>query len=85
MTQNDHLFCPLTKINLSKEIYRNFEQVIAPILAIQDEESTALNCWPLLSGVSSPKHNATTFRGKEMQELSKKVRNELGDIVFDLI
>lgn len=84
MSRHNHFFCPLMNFTLSKKTYKEVKRLITPILAIQDEESTGINIWPLLTGMSATKHNATTFEGKEMISLSKRVLFELEEIVFEL-
>lgn len=76
--------CPILNFTLSESTYAEIDSIVQPILTIQDEENTALNLWPLLSGVANPKHNSTTPEGKWMQKLSKKVRDELEQIIYDL-
>ncbi len=76
--------CPVLHFTLSESTYAEIDSIVQPILTIQDEENTALNLWPLLSGVANPKHNSVTPEGKWMQQLSKKVRNELEKIIYDL-
>ncbi|UCE13482.1 MAG: hypothetical protein JSV04_15035 [Candidatus Heimdallarchaeota archaeon] len=84
MKKDGYFFCPLMNFTLSEETYQEINRVITPILAIQDEESTGINIWPLLTGMSATKHIATTIKGKEMVSLSKKVLYELEEIVFGL-
>lgn len=76
--------CPVLHFTLSAGTYEEIESIIHKILKIQDEENTALNIWPMLSGVANPKHKSTTPEGKGIQQLSKKVRDELEQIIYDI-
>jgi hypothetical protein len=76
--------CPVLHFALSESTYEEIESIVKQILKIQDEENTALNLWPMLSGVANPRHKSITPEGKGMQQLSKKVRDELEQIIYDL-
>ncbi|MFW9905308.1 MAG: hypothetical protein ACFFFH_13290 [Candidatus Thorarchaeota archaeon] len=85
LPQNDHFFCPLLNIKISMDIYEYLERILTPILDIQDEESTGISVWPLLSSSSFVwKHKSITNEGKEMEELIEKLRGNLDEIIFDL-
>ena len=80
----DDYFCPLIKFELSKDIYIAITRLIKPLLTIQDDENTGINVLPLIKGISQMKHKATTPEGKEIEIISRKVKDELEKIVFDL-
>ncbi|MFX0122346.1 MAG: hypothetical protein ACFFAE_01830 [Candidatus Hodarchaeota archaeon] len=85
LRQNSHYFCPLMNITISNEIYQYLERILTPILEIQDEESTGISVWPLLSSNSFIwKHRAITEKGKEMEKLIEKLRYILEEIIFNL-
>jgi hypothetical protein len=82
---NDYYSCPLfPKVKLSLETYDEIKKIVDSILLIQDKEETCLNLWPMLSGISKMKNDAATTKGREMKKISKKVKNELQDIVLNL-
>lgn len=83
--QGDCFFCPLLKFNLSKATYDEFGKLVSPLLAIQDEASTGINLWPMISGMADPTHQAITGKGIELQRLSAHVKEELEEIVFNLV
>ena len=80
----DEYYCPLEKISLNTETYNAIEQVLAPLLQIQDETNTAINIWPMLKGWSNPKSEVTSNEGKMIVELSAQVKKILENIVYDL-
>ena len=85
LSRNDHYFCPLLNISISTEIYQYLEQILTPILEIQDEENTGISVWPLLSSNSFIwKHRSITNEGKEMEGLIEKLREILEEIIFNL-
>lgn len=80
-----HYFCPLlTKVTLSVETYKEIENLIESVLPIQDREEICINLWPMLSGIAKMKNKASTAKGKEIQSLSRKVRDELENIILNL-
>lgn len=84
VSKGNQFFCPKLIFNLSKEIYNEIEKLITPILAIQDEENTGINIWPLVTGVANPKYQAITNKGKKMQKISLHLKDELQEIVLEL-
>ncbi|MFX0151920.1 MAG: hypothetical protein ACFFAJ_14115 [Candidatus Hodarchaeota archaeon] len=80
----DAYYCPLLKFTLSNDAYEEISSLVEFILAIQDEESTGINLWPMLSGISNPKKKSVTTRGIRMEHLSQKVRDRLEKIVYEL-
>lgn len=84
--RDDKLFyCPLLpKVLLSKETITDVETLVHYIFNIQDQESTTINLWPMLTGIATSKNRAETPDGKAMEELSAKVRNELDEIIFEM-
>jgi len=80
--------CPLvTKLELSPETYKEIEQVVSTILIVQDENELAMNLWPIFcrdSKITFPTKELVTDKGKEISHLSKRVREELQDIVLNL-
>ncbi|MCK4847755.1 MAG: hypothetical protein KAT16_01885 [Candidatus Heimdallarchaeota archaeon] len=80
----DEFFCPLLKVTISTETYSEIEEVLAPLLMIQDEQNTAINLWPMLSGWSNPKHQATSNKGQELIQMSVHLRETLENIVVEL-
>ncbi|MFX1516798.1 MAG: hypothetical protein ACFFC6_10835 [Promethearchaeota archaeon] len=80
--------CPLvTKLKLSRETYKEIEQVVSTILIVQDEHELTMNLWPIFcrdSKITFPTKKLVTDKGKEISLLSKRVREELQDIVLDL-
>ncbi|MFX1505202.1 MAG: hypothetical protein ACFFDC_03715 [Promethearchaeota archaeon] len=85
LSQNNHFFCPLLNIQISKETYEYLERVLTPILDIQDEENTGISVWPLLSSNSFIwKHKSITDKGKEIEQLIEKLRGILEEIIFNL-
>ena len=85
LSQNNHFFCPLLNISFSTEIYQYLEEILEPILEIQDEENTGISVWPLLSSSSFIwKQRAITTEGKEMETKIIKLREILEEIIFTL-
>jgi hypothetical protein len=80
----DQYYCPLIKLTLDCKIYNDFEKLISPLLQIQDEENTAINIWPMLSGWADSKHKATSAEGQEIAQLSVQIKETLENIVYDL-
>ncbi|MHA1227115.1 MAG: hypothetical protein ACTSR2_12465 [Candidatus Hodarchaeales archaeon] len=79
-------YCPFMKFELSKETYNEIEEMLSPLLAIQDEENVGISLWPIFSENSKiihPRREMETNKGKRMQHLSQKLRKELQDIVFE--
>lgn len=73
----------LPQVGLSKETISEVEQLVQYIFTIQDQESTTINLWPMLTGIANSKNRATTPNGKVMEELAEKVRKDLEEIIFD--
>ncbi|MFX1516799.1 MAG: hypothetical protein ACFFC6_10840 [Promethearchaeota archaeon] len=85
LSQNNHFFCPLLNISFSTEIYQYLEEILEPILEIQDEENTGISVWPLLSSSSFIwKQRAITTEGKKMEAKIIKLREILEEIIFNL-
>lgn len=82
--RDSEYYCPLLKISISSKTYEEIERIIHPILMIQDAENTSINLWPLLTGVATPQNLAKTKKGKELQKLSGRVKEELQEIIFEL-
>jgi hypothetical protein len=80
----DTYYCPLLKFLLSTEAYDEISNLIESILTIQDEESTSINLWSMLSGISNPKCKPITAGGIKMERLSQKVRDRLEEIVYEI-
>ncbi len=80
--------CPLvTKLELSNETYKEIDKIVKSILIIQDEHELTINLWPIFcrsSKITTPKKESVTAKGKEIQQLSQKVRDELQEIVLNL-
>ncbi|MHA2247675.1 MAG: hypothetical protein ACXADY_22190 [Candidatus Hodarchaeales archaeon] len=80
--------CPLvTKMRLSSEIYEEIDKIVKSILIVQDEQELTINLWPIFcrsSKITNPKEDSETAKGKEIQLLSQKVRDELQEIVLNL-
>jgi hypothetical protein len=76
--------CPLIKCSIDTNTYKGIEQVLAPLLQIQDEENTAINIWPMLKGWAESKHEATSEIGREIVRLSSQVKATLEEILYDL-
>ncbi len=83
-TNPEEYYCPLIKISLDCKIYHDFEKLLSPLLQVQDEQNTAINIWPMLSGWADPKHKATSAEGQEISQLSAQVKQTLENIVYDL-
>jgi len=81
---NRRFFCPEFQFKLSLETYQEIKSFVNSILAIQDEENTATNLWTMITGMADPKNKATTIQGKKLVKISKKVREELDEIVLNL-
>ncbi|MHA1227114.1 MAG: hypothetical protein ACTSR2_12460 [Candidatus Hodarchaeales archaeon] len=77
-------FCPELQIKLSETTYNEIEDFVQTILTIQDEENTAINLWVMLTGTSNSRNKAKTELGKDLENISKKVREELEEIVFNM-
>ncbi len=84
LVNNGRFFCPELQFKLSTETYKEIETFVKSILTIQDEENTATNLWTIITGMSDPKNKATTIPGKKLVKISKKVREELDEIVLNL-
>ena len=83
--KNETFYCPLLpKVILSKETIADIEKLVRYIFTIQDQESTTINLWPMLTGIASSKNRAITPDGKAMEKLSAKVRDELDEIIFEM-
>ncbi|MHA2052321.1 MAG: hypothetical protein ACXABI_02105 [Candidatus Hodarchaeales archaeon] len=84
--RDDEIFyCPLiTKVLLSKETIQDIEKLVSYIFTIQDQESTAINLWPMLTGIANSKNKAMTPDGKAMEKLSVKVRKDIVDVIFEM-
>ena len=80
----DEFSCPLLKVTISTETYQEIKEVLAPLLMIQDEQNTAINLWPMLSGWSNPKHEATSNKGQQIVQLSVHLKQTLENIVVEL-
>ncbi len=80
--------CPLVKkLKLSNETYEEIDKIVQSILIVQDEQELTINLWPIFcrdSKITSPKKESVTTKGKEIQQLSQKVRDELQEIVLNL-
>jgi hypothetical protein len=81
---SDEFSCPLLKVSIGIDTYKEIEEVLAPLLMIQDEQNTAINLWPMLSGWSNPKHQATSEKGQELVQMSVHLRETLKNIVVEL-
>lgn len=78
--------CPLLKFHISEKTYHEIEQVLAPILAVQDEANIGINLWPIFSDqskITNPKASLKTKKGRQMNKLSNQVREELQEIVLN--
>jgi hypothetical protein len=80
----DSYYCPLHNFSLSNETYKEIYSLVKSILVIQDEESTSINIWPMLAGISNTKVKSVTAGGLKMVQLSQKVRDRLDEIVYEL-
>ncbi|MHA1974013.1 MAG: hypothetical protein ACTSW1_13525 [Candidatus Hodarchaeales archaeon] len=79
-------YCPFMKFELTEETYLEIEEMLAPLLAIQDEENVGISLWPIFSENSkivNPGKEMETTKGRRMEYLSKKLRKKFQDIVFD--
>lgn len=87
-SQKYYYTCPLvTKLRLSRGTYEEIDTIVKSILIVQDEQETVINLWPIFrrnSKITTPKKESITAKGKEIQQLSQKVREELQEIVLDL-
>ncbi|MHA1993661.1 MAG: hypothetical protein ACW97Z_03905 [Candidatus Hodarchaeales archaeon] len=83
-TDPDEYYCPLIQCSIDSKTYNEFEQVLSPLLQIQDEQNTAINIWPMLSGWADPKHEVTSNEGRLIVQLSSQVKQALENIVYDL-
>ncbi len=81
--QNSY-YCPLLKFSIPEGVYEEISSLVDYILTIQDKENTSINLWPLVSGISRTKFKSSTMRGLEMVKLSKKVRDHLEEIIYEL-
>ncbi|MHA1974012.1 MAG: hypothetical protein ACTSW1_13520 [Candidatus Hodarchaeales archaeon] len=77
-------FCPELQIKISEKTYSEIEDFVQAILTIQDVENTAINLWVMLTGTSNPRNKAKTDSGKDLENISKNVREELEEIVFNM-
>ena len=84
VTKPEEYSCPLIKCSIDNQTYNEFEQVLSPLLQIQDEQNTAINIWPMLSGWADPKHEVTSNEGQMIVQLSSQVKKALENIVYDL-
>ena len=80
----DEFSCPLLKVTIGNETYEEIEEVLAPLLMVQDEQNTAINLWPMLSGWSNPKHEVTSNKGQRIVQMSVNLRRTLENIVVEL-
>ncbi|UCG04540.1 MAG: hypothetical protein JSW11_11260 [Candidatus Heimdallarchaeota archaeon] len=87
-TKNHYYTCPLvTKLRLSQETYQEIDQIVSQILIVQDEHELTMNLWPIFcrdSKITFPTRELVTDKGKEISHLSKRVREELQEIVLNL-
>lgn len=85
LLRSEKYTCPmLPNVSISLETYSDLEKLVNYIFTIQDKENTCINLWPMLTGIANSRNKAETPKGKEMQELSKRVREKLDDIVFEM-
>ncbi|MFX0122345.1 MAG: hypothetical protein ACFFAE_01825 [Candidatus Hodarchaeota archaeon] len=86
--QNHYYTCPLvTKLYLSSETYKVIHEIVSSILIVQDEHELTMNLWPIFcrdSKITFPTKELITDKGKEISQLSKRVREELQEIVLNL-
>ena len=78
--------CPLLKFHITEKTYKEIEQILDPILAIQDEENIGINLWPIFSDqskITNPIITLKTKKGRQMMKLSNHVREELQQIVLN--
>ena len=69
------------------DIDREIDQIVSQILIVQDEHELAMNLWPIFcrdSKITFPTRDLVTEKGKEISHLSKRVREELQEIVLNL-
>ena len=81
-------YCPLVNFTLSNDTYTEINGIVESILVVQDEQETCINLWPVFcqkSKITNPKEKPVTIKGKEIQQLSKKVRDLLQEIVLNLM
>ena len=76
--------CPLIKCSIDIKTYKEIEQVLSPLLQVQDEENTAINIRPMLKGWADPKHEVTTESAREIVRLSTQLKSTLEDILYEL-
>ncbi len=77
--------CPLKKnAVLTEQIYKNLEQLVMYFFTIQDKEGITINVWPMLTGIANSRNKATTKKGKEMEELARKLRADLDELIFEM-
>ncbi|PWI47862.1 hypothetical protein CEE45_09470 [Candidatus Heimdallarchaeota archaeon B3_Heim] len=84
VTAPDEYYCPLINFSIDNNTYNEFEQVLSPLLQIQDEQNTAINIWPMLKGWANPKHEVTSPEGRMLVQLSAQIKEALENIVYDL-
>ncbi len=84
-TNPDGYYCPLIKFSLDNETYEEIEQILAPLLLVQDEQNTAINIWPMLRGWSNSKDKTTSALGRRIVELSIHVKETLEELVCDFM
>ncbi|MFX0015367.1 MAG: hypothetical protein ACFFB2_09705 [Promethearchaeota archaeon] len=87
-TQDYYYTCPLVpQLVLSGDTYKEIDMIVKSILIIQDEQELTTNLWPIFcrdSKITFPTKELVTEKGKEIQQLSQKVREELQEIVLNL-
>ncbi len=86
LSTGEDFFCPQLNFQLTENTYNEIHIIITSLLAIQDEENTAINLWPIFSRNSKIANPSQTQLGKgiEMQQISERVRKELDEIVLNL-
>ncbi len=84
-TASDEYYCPLIKFSIDNETYEEIEQILAPLLLVQDEQNTAINIWPMLKGWANSKDKATSALGRRIVELSIHVKETLEELVCDFM
>ena len=81
--EDSGFYCPLIpSMILSEDNYKEIEDLVQTILPIQDEEETCINLWPIFKGIAKKK--AESGKGRELGNLSQKVKNRLEEIVLNL-
>ena len=84
-TASDEYYCPLIKFSIDNETYEEIEQILAPLLLVQDEQNTAINIWPMLKGWANSKDKTTSPYGRRIVELSAHVKETLEELVCDFM